>query len=63
MIGTIKRDSKVTFNKAGSGSVSGRVTIPVEILELMGITKDSREIEICYSSGRIIITKKNIPSS
>lgn len=63
MAGTIKRYSKVTFNKAGSGSVSGRVTIPVEMLELMGITPTSREIEIIYSLGKIIITNKNTPSS
>ncbi|WP_294360816.1 AbrB/MazE/SpoVT family DNA-binding domain-containing protein [uncultured Clostridium sp.] len=48
---------KVTFNKGGSGSYTGRVILPATYLELMGITKDEPEIEITYTEGQIIIKK------
>lgn len=58
MAGILKRSSKVTFNKAGSGSVSGRVTLPVEMLELLGITQNDRFITLTYVDGKIIIEKE-----
>lgn len=54
--------SKVTFNKSGSKSVSGRVTIPSVFLEILNITCDDREIEITCDGEKIIIEKsgKNV---
>lgn len=49
--------SKVTFNKSGSGSFSGRVTIPVAYLEMAGISRDDREVEISFKEGKITIEK------
>lgn len=49
--------SKVTFNKSGSGSVSGRVTIPKEFLEIMKITKEDNNINITYEDNKIILEK------
>ena len=48
---------KVTFNKSGSGSKSGRVILPVAFLETLGITEDEREVEITFKNGKIIIEK------
>ncbi|MPU14959.1 PemI [Acinetobacter baumannii] len=49
---------KITFNKSGSGSKSGRLTIPTVFLELMKITEDDREVEINFKGGKLIIEKK-----
>lgn len=57
---SIKKNSKVTFNKSGSGSLSGRITIPSEFLNALGINPDNRDVEISFSYGKIIISKKNI---
>lgn len=48
---------KITFNKSGSGSKSGRLTIPVSLLELMKITEDERNVEITFKDGKLIIEK------
>lgn len=53
------KESKVTFNKSGSGSISGRVTIPVEMLKLLSISEENREIRISYIDGTIVIEKLN----
>lgn len=48
---------KITFNTSGEGSKSGRLTIPVAFLEIMQITEDSREVEITFKDGKLIIEK------
>lgn len=48
---------KITFNKSGSGSKSGRLTIPVPFLELMRITEDERSVEITFKDNKLIIEK------
>ncbi|MBN1079230.1 MULTISPECIES: PemI [Clostridium] len=48
---------KVTFNKSGSSSISGRLTIPAVLIELMKITEDEREVEITFKNGKLIIEK------
>lgn len=53
----IIRYSKVNFAKSGSGSVSGRVILPKEYLELLNITSSDRTILIIYEDGKIIIEK------
>ncbi|GEM_PF-425710 len=52
-----KVKGKVTFNKSGTGSKSGRLTIPVALLEILGITEDDREVDIKLEDGKIIIEK------
>ncbi|HBJ2613313.1 TPA: AbrB/MazE/SpoVT family DNA-binding domain-containing protein [Clostridium botulinum] len=47
----------ITFNKSGSGSKSGRLTIPVAFLELLGITEDDRNVNITFEDGKLIIEK------
>jgi len=49
---------KITFNKSGSGSKSGRVTIPTSFLEILGIDETKREVEITLVEGKIIIEPK-----
>lgn len=51
------KNGKVNFNKSGSGSISGRITIPKEILELMDITEEDRDVIIIYKDGDLIIQK------
>ncbi|WP_279022306.1 AbrB/MazE/SpoVT family DNA-binding domain-containing protein [Intestinibacter bartlettii] len=48
---------KITFNKSGAGSKSGRLTIPVAFLELLKITEEEREVDIRFEDGKIIIEK------
>ena len=48
---------KITFNKSGSGSKSGRLTIPVPFLELLKITEDERIVEITFKNDKLIIEK------
>lgn len=49
--------SKITFNKSGSGSKSGRLTIPVAFLEVLKITEDDREVNLTLNNNKIIIEK------
>lgn len=48
---------KVTFNKSGSGSTTGRVVLPAAYLEILGITEEEREINITLDGSKIIIEK------
>ena len=43
-----KRILKISFNKAGSGSITKRLTLPSKIVADMGITEKDREIEMIY---------------
>jgi bifunctional DNA-binding transcriptional regulator/antitoxin component of YhaV-PrlF toxin-antitoxin module len=49
--------SVVTFNKSGSGSVSGKITVPVPFLEVLQITEKDREIELKLVGNQIIVQK------
>ena len=51
--------SKVTFNKSGSGSVTGRVNIANAFLQIMKITKEKNNINITYEDNKIILEKLN----
>ncbi|OOM17183.1 hypothetical protein CLSAB_19030 [Clostridium saccharobutylicum] len=48
---------KVTFNKSGSGSINGKITIPKALIELMKFTQDDRDVEITYEDGKLVIEK------
>lgn len=43
-----KRILNISFNLAGSGSVTKRLTIPSTVIADMGITKEEREVEFVY---------------
>lgn len=53
----MKRTSKITFNRSGAGSISGKAIIPAEWLRDMGITPENREVIITYKYGKLIIEK------
>lgn len=44
-----KRILNISFNLAGSGSVTKRLTIPSTVIADMGITKEEREVEFIYN--------------
>lgn len=48
---------KITFNKSGSGSKSGRLTIPIAFLEALKITEEDRTVEITFENNKLIIKK------
>ena len=54
-----KRILKISFNKAGSGSITKRLAIPSKIVSDMGITENDREVELLYDENKkeIIIKK------
>lgn len=55
------RKARVIFNKAGGsaskGSQTTRITLPIRWVREMGITEASREVNITFQNGRIIIEK------
>lgn len=51
--------SKVYFSKSGSGSVSARITVPKEYINLMKINELEKEISIDVIDGKLIIEKIN----
>ena len=55
-----KRILKVSFNKAGSGSITKRLAIPSKIISDMGITEDDREVELLYNENKKEITIKKL---
>lgn len=59
--GSETRKARVIFNKAGGsaskGSQTTRITLPVTWVREMGITEDSREVDITFQNGKIIIEK------
>ena len=52
--------SKVYFSKSGSGSISGRVTIPKAYLDAMKINELEKDINIEFDNGNIIISKVKV---
>lgn len=54
-----EKKSVVTFNKSGSGSKSGRVTIPADWLKFLDIkdSEEERNISITLVDDQIIIKK------
>lgn len=49
---------KITFNKSGSGSKSGKIVIPVAFLEILNINEENREVFITLENNTIIIKKQ-----
>ena len=53
------KESVVTFNKSGSGSKSGRITIPVDWLKFLNIKENDRSIYMELQKDKILIKKLN----
>ncbi|WP_142415382.1 AbrB/MazE/SpoVT family DNA-binding domain-containing protein [Hathewaya massiliensis] len=53
----IEKDLKLYMNKGGSGSVSARVTLPIDWVRALGI-EDSTSIPAKFEDDKIIIFKK-----
>lgn len=55
-----KRILKLSFNKGGSGSVTPRLNLPARWARDMGLTQESRDVEVVYDEEKkeIIIKKK-----
>lgn len=52
--------SKVYFSKSGSGSISGRITVPKTFLDIMKINELEKEIEITLSDDNSEMRIKKI---
>ncbi len=48
---------KITINKSAHRAINGRLTIPVKLLEEMGITEKDREVIINLEGNKLIIEK------
>ncbi|MCY6957844.1 AbrB/MazE/SpoVT family DNA-binding domain-containing protein [Clostridium brassicae] len=49
--------AKITFNKSGSGSITGRLNIPMALLKSIGITEEEREVELYIRDNKLIVEK------
>ncbi len=56
-----KRILNISFNKAGSGSMTKRLTLPSSILKKIGIDENNRQVLLMYDDDKneIIIRKKD----
>lgn len=54
-----KRDAKITFSKAGNGT-GAKIILSIPLLKKLGITPESREVEVIYNEedSSILIKKK-----
>ncbi|MBU3134612.1 PemI [Clostridium gasigenes] len=51
---------KINFNTSGSGSVSAKLLIPVDIIKFLEITENDRNIDFILKDGSIIIQKRGL---
>lgn len=54
---------KITLNKSKNEYVSGRLTIPVALLESIGISEKDREVILNLEDNRLIIEKADNDTS
>ncbi|AWK52965.1 PemI [Clostridium beijerinckii] len=48
---------KITINKSDDRAINGRLTIPVKLLQEMGITERDRDVIINLDGNKLIIEK------
>lgn len=53
-----KRNANVMFAKNGQGSRTTRITLPVNWVDVIGVTEENRKVFIYQVAGEIIITKE-----
>lgn len=51
------RNMNIIFNKAGSGSMSTKVSIPISWIRKMVISQDDRNVILEFDKDKIIIRK------
>ena len=54
-----QRQAKLIVNKAGSGSLTTRATLPIIWIKAMGLGEDDRELKLTFDGKKIIIEKLN----
>lgn len=52
------RNMNIIFNKAGSGSMSTKVSIPISWIRQMGISQDDRNVVLEFDGKQIIVKKQ-----
>lgn len=50
-------EKNILFNRGGNGGVTGRVAIPKDFLEVLGVTKEDNKVNITLKGKKIIIEK------
>ncbi len=55
-----ERILKIIFNKSGDGYISGKLSIPATWLKDMGLTPESREVEVIYNKEEKSFTTKKL---
>lgn len=50
--------AKITWNKSGNGSITGRLNIPMCLLKSINITDNERDVELYIKDNEIRIRKK-----
>lgn len=53
-----KRNANVMFAKNGQGSRTTRITLPVNWVDVIGVTEENRKVNIYQIGNQIIITKE-----
>lgn len=55
------RDLKISFNKAGNGGITPKISLPSIWIKHMGLDLDERDVEVIYSprTKKITIRKKS----
>lgn len=51
------RNMNIIFNKAGSGSISTKLNIPMLWIKQMGISQDNRKVILEFDGDNIVIKK------
>lgn len=52
-----KRKLNISFAKAGSGSITPRLIIPISWIKAMNITEEERTVEVEFDGKNIIVKK------
>lgn len=48
---------KITISKSDTRTINGRLTIPINLLQGIGITEEEREVTINLENNKLIIEK------
>lgn len=52
-----KKERTVNFNKSGSGSYTPRLSLPINWVRELGITKEDNKVSLEFEGDKIIIKK------
>ncbi len=54
---SVRKVLNIMFAKAGSGSITTRVTLPISWIKKMGLSPDNRQVTAEFDGKKITITK------